>query len=203
MRLKFLVFYLLFAVNVSGQQVYNTSISGSLSTFNMPDMKNEIFVKGGLAITRSISDKFAISIQYQDWLFKNSAYGVVKDAPIESWAGKLDSRSSYRFVDVVALYQRGINNHGFFGGLGLSYAQGFDRYIDGVWLPPGGFDALIEHEPPQFTRHYGVNLTVGYSYYIFKKRVGVGMIARAKSFTSGLKEYDVGVNMSYRFNIFN
>lgn len=202
MRLKLMILLCILTVSVYGQQVYNTTISANYSMFSMPDMKGAIYVKGGFALTRAISNKFAISIQYQDWMFKNSSYGVVKDVPLEQWAGKLDSRSSYRFVDIVSLYQKDMNNHSFFAGLGLSYAQGFDRYIYGVWLPPNGFDALIEHKPPQFTRHYGANITAGYSYYIFKKRVGAGIIARAKSFTSGLVEYDIGLNFSYRFNVF-
>jgi hypothetical protein len=153
----------------------------------------------GISYQRQVNSFWHMGVQYSFW--RRGEYPLtLTDITLVDRDGILCARRSYHMLDIYALHKYFYKKHHCFNlSLGPSITFGQDGYSHNYYLNP---------EPPQDDRmevvyrrrsYWGFVPSAGYEYQFWKRRLSIGIDAKARFYNNGWPgQYDIvfhtGVN---------
>lgn len=113
----------------------------------------------------------------------------------------ISRRINYKMVDLYGLYKLHLQDKQIVNfGLGVSYCEGLNRYIEDIVVnPEDSLDAII-YGSAKTENDIAVLPSVGYSYLLFKNRVDVGLDVKCRYyFRSFPTQFDYGFHIGFNF----
>lgn len=164
----------------------------------------------GLSYTHAVNECISLQASYLKWYNWNKLDGFIplhgnryaeQLGAIETWKpGDVQSRFDYQFVELSALYTLPCSaSQELYAQAGLSYSWGYNDKVKYTYHEPGAFDWLVESETEK-SSHLGGIAQIGYNYFLFKRRINLGVSAAMRYYPKLSAQYYTNVNVGYNFS---
>jgi hypothetical protein len=190
------------------QKRYSNTIKAASNAFYMKDRHTPRapFSQMGGFYERRVYRNWWVGAGYMKWKSwgresMNKLLSVQEPFYVHGHSRYISRRTNYKMVDLYVIYKLHLQDKQIVNfGLGVSYCEGLNEYIEDIVVnPEDSLDAII-YGSAKTENDIAVLPSVGYSYLLFKNRVDVGIDVKCRYyFRSFPTQFDYGFHIGFNF----